>query len=449
MRRGPSPQLAGIVEDLDEAALRLYVHAPINNVPDQAVGNVGTRLNGPGDGKFLSAAGVSHLPQHALEADPCDLSVDTVHARSDEPKQEKPAGVPAEPGQLPTQSALGVPVVEAPQFSRGGASGIRSNVLCMIVLLTIICLLSMADTSHSNPKQSTSGGDRTLRDSLENHVSTLAGDIGERNIWHARELDAAARYIERSLSEMGYKVLRQEFDVRGVTVANVEAELTGSANPDKIIVVGGHYDSVQGCPGANDNATGVASLLEIARLLVNTDPSHTIRFVAFVNEEPPFFQTRDMGSQRYAARSRERSEKITAMFSLETMGYYSDEPGSQQYPFPLNFFHPNTANFVGFVGNVSSRRLVSRAVKAFRKHSDFPAESTAAPGWISGIGWSDHRAFWEEGYPAIMVTDTALFRYAHYHTLSDTPDKIDYDSLARVTRGLALVVSEMAGGTLR
>lgn len=300
---------------------------------------------------------------------------------------------------------------------------------------------AMAGHSHVGHPED----ERVVREYLERHVTMLAGDIGERNLWHPRELDAAAEYIERVLEEIGYAVGRQEFESEGFTVANVEAELAGTSKPEELVVVGAHYDSVVGSPGANDNATGVAALLEIARRLSGERLSRTVRFVAFVNEEPPFSRTDAMGSRRYAARARERKEAIVAMLSLETIGCYSDEKKSQHYPFPLALFHPNTGNFIGFVGNLSSRRLVRRVHETFERHSDFPSEWASAPSWVTGIGWSDHWAFWKEGYPAIMVTDTALFRYAHYHTMRDTPDKIDYARFARVTQGLTHVVRELAG----
>jgi Zn-dependent M28 family amino/carboxypeptidase len=211
--------------------------------------------------------------------------------------------------------------------------------------------------------------------------------------------------------------------------------------PDQIIIVGAHYDSVLGSPGANDNGSGVASLLEISRLLAGKKPARTVRLVAFTNEEPPWL---DMGSRVYASRSRGRKENIVGMLSLETMGYYSEAPNSQEYPFPFSFFYPHTANFIGFVGNIRSRHLVRLSLATFRNTTQFPSEGTAAPGWITGIGWSDHWSFWREGFRAIMVTDTAFFRYDPYHTRKDTPEKIDYDRLARVTKGLAEVVVELA-----
>jgi Zn-dependent M28 family amino/carboxypeptidase len=239
-------------------------------------------------------------------------------------------------------------------------------------------------------------------------------------------------------------VSTQEYVVENKTVKNIEARLMGRTLPGEIVIVGAHYDSVAGSPGANDNATGVAALLEIARFLTSTQPARSVRFVAFVNEESPFFFTRDMGSRRYASWARAQGENIVAMLSLETIGYYADTKGSQRYPFVFRFFYPDVGNFVGFVGNLASRALVQQCIASFRSHTFFPSEGLAAPWWIPGISWSDHSSFWREGYPAIMVTDTAPFRYPHYHTKTDTPEQIDFDRLARVVSGLARVTLDVA-----
>ena len=286
--------------------------------------------------------------------------------------------------------------------------------------------------------------EKVISSSLHNHVYELAGKIGERNIWLPSKLNAAAAYIEKTWLAQNYTVRHQEYDARGVKSVNLEIIIPGTSLADEIILVGAHYDSVAGCPGANDNGSGVAALLEIPRLLGKRKFARTIRLVAFTNEEPPFFLRRDMGSKVYASRASKLNENIVAMLSLETMGYYSEAPFSQKYPFPFSFFYPHTTNFIGFVGNLASRHLVKQSLGAFRRHTKFPSEGTAAPGWITGIGWSDHWSFWREGYRAIMVTDTALFRYEYYHTPEDTPDKIDYNRLARVTLGLSEVVAELA-----
>jgi len=189
----------------------------------------------------------------------------------------------------------------------------------------------------------------------------------------------------------------------------------------------------------------VAGLLALARRFAGKPCGQTLRFVAFVNEEPPYFQTEEMGSLVYAKHCKERGDKIAAMISLETIGYFSDEPGSQKYPSAgLGFFYPSKGNFIGFVGNTRSRSLLRSAVAAFKNERKLPCEGAALPAIIPGIGWSDHWAFWECGYPAIMVTDTAPFRYPHYHSSTDTPDKLDYDRFALVVSGMEKVIAELA-----
>lgn len=280
---------------------------------------------------------------------------------------------------------------------------------------------------------------------LEAHVSRLAGHIGERNLFRYRSLLRAAEYVEASFVAAGHEPRSQAYVVDGKAVRNIETELLGTHPEAGIIVVGAHYDSVLGSPGANDNASGVAAMLELARLLHDRKLARTVRLVAFANEEPPFFYTDSMGSVRYATRAAERGERIAAMLSLETIGYYSDEPGSQHFPFPLGFFYKDTGNFVGFVGNLRSQSLVRRATAAFRRHARFPSEGLAAPGWLTGVGWSDHWSFWRAGFSAIMVTDTAPYRYPAYHSPLDRPHEVDYERLARVVDGLVAVVVELAG----
>jgi Zn-dependent M28 family amino/carboxypeptidase len=217
----------------------------------------------------------------------------------------------------------------------------------------------------------------------------------------------------------------------------------GTSRRDDIVVVGAHYDSVSGCPGANDNATGVAAMLELAHRLARAPVSRTIRFAAFVNEEPPFFQTANMGSVVYANAAKARGDRIVGMLSLETMGYYSEEKGSQQYPAAVAMLYPDVGNFIALVANVGSARLLMDARRAFKSRTPFPVQSAAVPAAIPGVGWSDHWAFWQAGYAAMMVTDTAPFRYPWYHTANDTPDKIDYEKLAQVVDGLEAVIESL------
>ena len=305
-------------------------------------------------------------------------------------------------------------------------------------------MIRMPRDSYNGPMPPLTEEQRALEQELRSSVQMLAGQIGERNLFRYKQLVAAADYIRAALGHTGYEVRRHTYDVAGQLSENVEVEVKGKESPDDILLIGAHYDSVRGSPGANDNATGVAALLALARAFARAAPSRTLRFVAFTNEEPPFFQTRHMGSRVYAVRSRERRERIRLMLSLETIGYYSDEPGSQRYPFPLSFFYPSTANFIGFVGNMENAPWVKQLLTSFRRHAQFPSEGGALWEWIPGIAWSDHWAFWKEGYPAVMVTDTAMNRYPHYHTTADTPDKVRYDRLARVVSGLQRVIAELA-----
>ena len=299
---------------------------------------------------------------------------------------------------------------------------------------------------HGTPPPLTSA-EETLRAELVAHVQKLGGEIGQRNLAHYPQLEMAARYIEHEFVQSGWKARRDGYDLQGKHCDNLEAELPGKS--PEIVLIGAHYDSVFGSPGANDNGSGVAALLALARRLAGSQNSRTLRLVAFVNEEPRYFQTSQMGSFVYAARCRERGDRIKAMISLETIGYYSNEPGSQVYPAPgLGFFYPRTGNFIGFVGNVASRVLLRDAIGEFRRHAQIRSEGGALPAMIPGVGWSDQWSFWEHGYPGIMVTDTAPFRYPHYHQASDTPDKLDYDSMTRVVAGMEKVVRRLANSPL-
>ncbi len=243
-------------------------------------------------------------------------------------------------------------------------------------------------------------------------------------------------YIEAALAAAGLKISRHSYQIEGQEFVNLVGERKGMASPEDIVVIGAHYDSVVGSPGANDNASGVAGMLELARLSAQQTCPRTLRFTAFVNEEPPFFRTAQMGSQVYAKECKRRGERVVAMLSLEMLGYYSDEKGSQKYPFPLSFFYPDTANFIAIVGNLASRALVKELVAGFKASSPLPVESIATFEFVTGVDFSDHASFWKQGYRAVMVTDTAFNRYAFYHTDEDTPEKLDYTRMAQVVEGL-------------
>ena len=286
-----------------------------------------------------------------------------------------------------------------------------------------------------------------LREELRADVQKLAGEIGERNMWHYAQLNAAADFIEDSFSRAGLRTRRDSYEMRGQPCHNIEAEIPG--NRPEIIVIGAHYDSVFGSPGANDSGTGVAATLALARRFAEKQserrtPYKTLRFVAFVNEEPPYFLSGEMGSLVYARSCKERGDKISAMISLETIVYFSNAPHSQTYPSPgLGVFYPKVGNFIGFVSNVRSRALLRRVIALFRKHAKIPSEGAALPAFIPGVSWSDQWSFWQHGYPAIMVTDTAPFRYPYYHSSNDTPDKLDYDRFTLVVSGMEKVIEDL------
>lgn len=282
-----------------------------------------------------------------------------------------------------------------------------------------------------------------LRGELAADVQKLAGEIGERNMQRYPQLNAAADFIEDSFSRAGLRTRRDTYELDGRACHNIEAVIPG-LRPE-IILIGAHYDSVFGAPGADDNGSGVAALLALARRFAGKATGQTLRFVAFANEEPPYFQTEQMGSLVYARRCKAHGDQISAMISLETVGYFSDTPRSQTYPSAgIRPFYPSTGNFIGFVGNVHSRALLHRAIRLFRQQAKLPSEGGALPSFIPGVGWSDQWAFWQCGYPAFMITDTAPFRYPHYHEATDTPDKLDYDRFALVVSGLEKTIAELA-----
>jgi Zn-dependent M28 family amino/carboxypeptidase len=276
----------------------------------------------------------------------------------------------------------------------------------------------------------------TTPEQLQRHVHTLAGDIGERNVFRPHALQAAADYITGEWRRQGYAVTPQPYEVKGVCCMNLEVTRSGNRQPDDIILIGAHYDSVQGSPGADDNGSGVAALLELSRLFTGTEPAITVRCVAFVNEEDPFFARKHMGSLVYARAARRRGDRIRLMVSLEMLGYYTSEPGSQHYPPLFKYFYPDRGDFIAFVSNLRSRKQMRQAAKTFRAHSDFLIEHVAAPVFVPGVALSDHFSFWRQGYPAFMITDTAFYRNPWYHTALDTPDRLCYEPFARLTNGL-------------
>lgn len=313
------------------------------------------------------------------------------------------------------------------------------NAMPPTLLITILIVNLVA--AQENPGLETSEVEKQLKA----NVVVLADDIGERNLTKFKALNQSADWIEKNLKEFGYQVSRQKFKVRNLDCHNIIAEKKGISQPKKIIIVGAHYDSVEGTPGANDNGSGTACLMVLADRFKKLKTDYTLRFVAFTNEEPPYFQQEDqMGSWVYARKCRKDNDNIVGVISLETMGYFSNAPNSQNYPPPISSEYPTTGNFIGFVSDTKSGVFARKCFKAFKSHSMVPAEIACLPGTIPGVGWSDHWSFWQEGFAGLMITDTAPFRYPHYHKATDTPDKIDYATLANVVLGLEAVIKEIS-----
>jgi Zn-dependent M28 family amino/carboxypeptidase len=302
----------------------------------------------------------------------------------------------------------------------------------------------LPERTFKGPLPPPTQAERDLAGRLHRHVSAIASE--PHNVAHYAALEKAARYIEGELASIGYAPQAQVFEADRREVRNIEAviEPAGATAATPTLVIGAHYDSAGMAPGANDNASGTAAVLELARLLKGFAPtSIRLRFVAFVNEEPPYDRSAQMGSVRFAEALKAKGERVFGMISLETLGCFFDEPGTQKYPSPFGLVFPSTANFVAFVAMPGSRSFLHEVIGPFRRHTQFPTIGGTAPDQVPGIGWSDHWSFWQQGFPAIMITDTALFRYPHYHKTTDTPEKVDYDKLARITLGLEAAIRDI------
>jgi len=282
-----------------------------------------------------------------------------------------------------------------------------------------------------------SESEKESAENLKRMVTFLAGEVGTRNYLHDQSLNRAADFLETRFKGLGYETQIVSYEVNGQIFKNIITRTHSIPTKESkdIIVIGAHYDSCFN-PGADDNASGVAGILELARLLKDVNLSTQIQFVAFTNEEPPFFMTDDMGSLVFARKLKEHNLKVKAAIILEMIGYYSENINSQRYLPLLGLFYPNRGNFIAVVGNFPSAKVTNTLVANFRRHSKFPVESLIAPSFVRGVYFSDHWSFWHEGFPAVMVTDTAFLRNKNYHSPTDLPATLDYEKMARVVHGL-------------
>jgi Zn-dependent M28 family amino/carboxypeptidase len=275
---------------------------------------------------------------------------------------------------------------------------------------------------------------------LENHVRMLAVTLHPRSIDNAANLDAAADYVIEQMRATGARTAVQSFEANGTTYRNLIARF----GPDEgaLLVIGAHYDSCGDTPGADDNASGVAGLLELARLLAASPPPHPVELVAYTLEEPPFFRTENMGSFQHARELARGKREVRLMMSLETIGYFRDDSDTQRFPVGgLGAFYPDQGNFIAIVGRFGDFGETRRVKALFRGATDLPAESINAPRSVPGVDFSDHASYWQFGYPAVMVTDTAFLRNPNYHGAGDTPATLDYRRMAQVVQATYAVAT--------
>ena len=279
---------------------------------------------------------------------------------------------------------------------------------------------------------------------LSAHVRKLSIEFHPRSFDHPENLDRAADYIRSELQHDGGRVFQQPVMFEGRSYKNVIASF-GPEEGDRVIV-GAHYDSYGRFPGADDNASGVAALLELGRLLGKRAPRCRVDLAAFTLEEPPAFGSPGMGSAVHAASLRRQGIRVRLMIGLEMLGFFSDRRGSQSFPIPiLRLFYPGAGNFIAIVGRAGESAITRRMKKAMRRGSDIPVRSINGPRALLGIDLSDHASYWDAGFPAVMITDTAFYRNTRYHTAEDTPETLDYPRMAGVVEALSSAIDDLAG----
>ena len=331
--------------------------------------------------------------------------------------------------------------------SRRSRLAIASALVAVLIVLPVIVFLWMTSVpgrSYDQRMPSPNAESAQLAARLRGHVEAIAST--PHNIAHPAAYAEVQRYIATKLGAMGYQVDRQHV-MAGAD--NLSVDIRSIDQSAKLLVIGAHYDSAGNAPGANDNGSGVAALIEIARALKARRLSHHVRLIWFANEEPPYFKREGMGSLVAAKSIAASGNPTIGMISLETIGYFDDRPGSQHYPPPLSLRYPDRGNFIAFVGMVGARPFVRRSVGEFRRSARLPSVGGVAPSFVQGIDWSDHWSFQQHGIPALMITDTAPFRYPHYHEKSDAPDKLDYYRMALLVEALQEMIVSLASAKLR
>ena len=278
---------------------------------------------------------------------------------------------------------------------------------------------------------------------LQDVVKKLSIDFHPRNYRNLPNLEATAAYIQQHFKAAGGTVSIQSFEVSGHTYKNVRCHFGNSEGPKTII--GAHYDSHDQTPGADDNASGVAGLIEIAYLIGQNTPHGNFELVAYSLEEPPFFATEHMGSHYHAEAIHDAGEAVAGVIILEMIGYFTDEPGSQDYPSLLfKLIYPNKGNFIAVIGKTDQRSFTKRIKVGMKGVNNLPLRSISAPAGIPGVDFSDHRNYWKFGYDAVMITDTAFYRNKAYHEDNDTWDRLNYEKMGHVVQSVYSAITQLA-----
>ncbi|MDH3627448.1 MAG: M28 family peptidase [Acidobacteriota bacterium] len=272
---------------------------------------------------------------------------------------------------------------------------------------------------------------------LRSDVAHLCGPLSPRDYQHPENLSKTASWIFSEFHDAELRTVMQTYAVEGRVFHNVIGTVSGNDPSRGALVIGAHYDAFMEHPGADDNASGVAVLLELVRTLPDATPRRDWHFVAFSTEEPPYFGTDHMGSAHYAHSLRERDVKVDLMIALDGVGRFSDEKNSQNFPVPgIGFLYPSAGNFVAVVGNLNSGTSIRRVKSGIMSTRSIPVNSFRGPAAVDGVDWSDHASFWEYGMPGVLLTDTLFARHGDYHSATDTPDKLDYRRMTQVVTGL-------------
>jgi hypothetical protein len=285
-----------------------------------------------------------------------------------------------------------------------------------------------------------------IKKNLESDIEYIQklGPRNSENDTNYKQLRQCEEWIKQRWESQEYVVKKHTYSVKGKEYSNLQIEIQGHTLPSEIIIVSAQYDTLPDSPGANNNGSGMAILFQLSQFLRKHTPDRTLRLLNFVNEEDPFFGTEMMGSYQYAKRSFQRREEIRVILSLDALGIYKEEPGSQKLPFPFSMFYPDRGNFLAFIGNLQSRNYMIKVTRGFKKGSSFQIQAGVAPEWAKGAAWSDHSSFWKFGYPGIMVTDTGGFRSPYHTTKEDTMEKLNFEVMSRIVIGMYCAVIELA-----